>query len=466
MVVISESDGLPTGPWQSRVRFGPGGGFAYRPGEVLVQAGDADSAEERLTAWAEGRAEDQPVDLRRVEGLIAESFVRFTGAFELREVIEELRSEGVAGQPNHVLFATSCCPPHPSDPAAEQFYANPYYANPYYANPYYANPYYANASGCGGGHGANPYYANPYYANPYYANAPRSPFMDSECRHSGVRSSSARPASPPSAPTTQSASSGVRVAVLDTGWAQAFVPTSFPSIRINALGGGDEPDEDGDGFLDPAAGHGTFIAGVIEQLAPGCDIDAIAVLGTYGDGAESDIATTLGSLANLPDANRPHIVNLSFGGYSPLGMAALASAVEALDAAGTVVVASAGNDGSCLPMFPACLPKVVGVGAIDDDGKPAHFTNYGPWVRACAPGVDRISIFFEGFNGAGPPENDYDPDHFQGWARWSGTSFAAPVVVAALAREIAAGATPRDAVKSVVDGPNLTRRPMLGTVVR
>lgn len=190
------------------------------------------------------------------------------------------------------------------------------------------------------------------------------------------------------------------------------------------------------------------------------------MLGTFGDGTESDVALTLASLAKLPDSDRAHIVNLSFGGYSPLGMAALASAVEALDAAGTVVVAFAGNDGTCVPMFPACLPKVVGVGAIDDDGKPAHFTNYGPWVRACAPGVGRTSLFFDGFNGAGPPEKDYDPDHFQGWARWSGTSFAAPVVVAASAREIAAGATARDAVKAVVDGPNLTRKPMLGTVVR
>ncbi len=468
MTVIGDSDGRPTGPWQSRVRFGPGGGFAYRPGEVMVATEEADQAEERLAAWAERRPEEQPVDLRRIEGLIAESFVRFTGAFELREVLEELRSEGVSGQPNHVLFATSCCPPHPSDPMAEQFYANPYYANPYYANPYYANPYYANASGCcrsGAGHSANPYYANPYYANPYYANAPRSPFMDSECRHSGVRTSSARPASAPSVPTTQSTNSGVRVAILDTGWAAANAPTAFPNIRINATGG-DQADDDGDGFLDPAAGHGTFIAGIIEQLAPGCDIDAIEVLSTFGDGDEAEIASTLGSLANLPDADRPHVVNLSFGGYSPLGMAALANAVEALDAAGTVVVASAGNDGTCVPMFPACLPKVVSVGATDDDGKPAPFTNYGPWVRACAPGVDRTSIFFEGFNGAGPPENNYDPDHFEGWARWSGTSFAAPVVVAALARAIAAGDSPRDAVKSVIDGPNLTRRPMLGTVVR
>ncbi|HEU4701597.1 MAG TPA: D-alanyl-D-alanine carboxypeptidase, partial [Conexibacter sp.] len=31
--------------------------------------------------------------------------------------------------------------------------------------------------------------------------------------------------------------------------------------------------------------------------------------------------------------------------------------------------------------------RVLGVGALDDDG-PAWFTNHGPWVQACAPGVD------------------------------------------------------------------------------
>jgi hypothetical protein len=480
-MTIMGSDDRPTGPWQSRVRFGPGGTFAYRPGEVLVAADAADRAEERLSRWSEERSaeRDQPIDLRRERGLIASDFVRFTGDFALREVIDELRSEGVTGQPNHVLFATSCCPPHPSDPSADQFYANPYYANPYYANPYYANPYYANASGCGhcrcgcgptanpyyaNPYYANPYYANPYYANPYYANAPRSPFMDQECRHAGARTSSARPADPPTVTSSQASVSGVRVAILDTGWAQSYVPTGLGGISI-ASHGGDHPDADGDGFLDPAAGHGTFIAGIIEQLAPGCDIGAIEVLSTFGDGDEAEIATTLQRLADRPEPDRPHIVNLSFGGYTPLGMAALASAVEALHAAGSVVVASAGNDATCTPMFPATLPKVVGVGALDDQGKPAPFTNYGPWVSACAPGVDRVSIFFEGFNGAGPPESGYDPDHFQGWARWSGTSFAAPVVVAALARAVAGGDTPQQAVKRVVADEKLPRRPMLGTVV-
>ena len=37
------------------------------------------------------------------------------------------------------------------------------------------------------------------------------------------------------------------------------------------------------GSLDPAAGHGTFIAGIIEQLAPGCTIKVQEVIGPLGD---------------------------------------------------------------------------------------------------------------------------------------------------------------------------------------
>lgn len=102
---------------------------------------------------------------------------------------------------------------------------------------------------------------------------------------------------------------------------------------------------------------------------------------------------------------------------------------------------------------------------MDKEGKPARFTNYGPWVRACAPGSDVVSIFFDGFDGAGPPEQNYDPDRFDGWARWSGTSFAAPAVVATLARAVGKGTPPHDAVARLIDDKQLDRKPMLGTIV-
>jgi hypothetical protein len=77
-----------------------------------------------------------------------------------------------------------------------------------------------------------------------------------------------------------------------------------------------------------------------------------------------------------------------------------------------------------------------------------------------------VSAFFPSFNGALKEINGVDPDSFDGWAQWSGTSFAAPVVVAALAREMVSGnCDAREAVKRVLQAPHLLRIPCLGTVV-
>jgi hypothetical protein len=446
---------VPTGAWQDRVAFAPDGAFAYRPGEVLVRSDLADLADEELR-----RSLRTDIDLQR-EQLPGDAFDRVAGPFEVLDAVSVLSAAGIPAQPNHVLFATCCCPPHPAGPEAASFYANPFYAKTVSASPFYAKA--GQGGGCccccssSRGTQANPFYAKSVLANPFYAKADHV---------TGRRRSSARPCHAPEAVSRRSTEhEPVRIAILDTGWAESpHLPSALGDIEVT--GSGDQPDGDGDGFLDPAAGHGTFIAGIIEQLAPGCRLEAISVLTTYGDGDEETIATTLLSLASRPENERPHLVNLSFGGYTPIGMARLAHAITELRRGGTIVVASAGNDGTCEPLYPAAFPGVISVGAIDADGHPAHFSNYGPWVRACSDGVDIVSIFFEGFDGAEPPSpRGEDEDRFDGWATWSGTSFSAPRVVAALARLLQRGTAPVDAVQQLIDDERLERRPMLGAVV-
>ena len=59
-----------------------------------------------------------------------------------------------------------------------------------------------------------------------------------------------------------------------------------------------------------------------------------------------------------------------------------------------------------------------------------------------------------------------DPDRFDGWALWSGTSFAAPRVAAAIAQRMAdRGETARTAAEVVTAAPGLLRLPDLGVVV-
>ena len=100
----------------------------------------------------------------------------------------------------------------------------------------------------------------------------------------------------------------------------------------------------------------------------------------------------------------------------------------------SLVVASAGNNASCRPYFPAALPNVVAVGGLDSGGR-AAFSNFGPWVDACAPAVDVVSTFFIDYDdvidAASGLVNEY-----RGWATWSGTSFAAPKVAAVVAQEL------------------------------
>ncbi len=86
--------------------------------------------------------------------------------------------------------------------------------------------------------------------------------------------------------------------------------------------------------------------------------------------------------------------------------------------------------------------------------------------RTDRSGVDLVSSFFQGFDGAGAAAaGGDDPDRFDGCARWSGSSFSAPLVTGALARELAAGATADQAVARLIDDPHLLRLAGLGTVV-
>ena len=231
----------------------------------------------------------------------------------------------------------------------------------------------------------------------------------------------------------------------------------------------DAPDEDQDGFLERIAGHGTFIAGIVRSICPSSIILAQKVLFGFGDGDDYTIALgiedALARIQKVPGAERIDLLNLSLSGYSAADEPPLAveSTIANLQAGGTVVVASAGNSASCRKTWPASLPGVISVAALDCS-RPAWFSNYGPWVRACAPGVDVVSTFFA----FAEPERELGIPglNFEGWASWSGTSFAAPRVAAAIAKEMVfSGISAQQAAHALIDAPGLFRIPELGTVV-
>lgn len=439
----------PAPGWNERVALSDAAhGFAYVPRRILVRGAATRDRALQLLGRSPSDEGGGAGDWEVIDDVDVDPVA----------LVELLRAEGLDSQPEHVFFAHPCdacgcgcgCASHPS------------------------------AGWCAG---ADPLRSHAVQSTPFRSH----PFRSHPFRSHEAPTSSAAPAAGRVFPERTPASSGnPSIVVLDTGLAggeengavnaDGQRPTllaaagsppriagtaEHPDVPIRSVGGQMIP---ADGYLDPVAGHGTFIAGIIEQLAPGCTIRVEHVIAPLGDGRELDIVEKLLAEARRPSAV-PDIISMSFGGPVWEQAPALRAAIAEAHLKGIVLVASAGNDGVCEPQYPGAYDSVVAVGAVGPDGPPP-WTNYGEWVDACAPGVDLVSSFFATFDGAFPMMNATDIDRFAEWACWSGTSFSTPVVVAALAREMVAGpCTAKQAVDRVIRAPQLLRLPRLGTVV-
>jgi subtilisin family serine protease len=210
-------------------------------------------------------------------------------------------------------------------------------------------------------------------------------------------------------------------------------------------------------------GHGTFVCGVVLQYAPAARLLPRRVLDIGGDAEDAELAATIRGLIPYD----PDVVNLSLGptpvdepGETDEGTAQTVAALTELQReCGTVVVVAAGHVDEELPAEQIAPPGPLSmiVGALDLSGQPAWFSGTKP-VTIWAPGTDVLSSFV---HYAGPvtlahpggaehhhDHDDHDGDHdepaespvapFAGWARWNGTSFAAPAVAGAVAAQIGA----------------------------
>jgi hypothetical protein len=455
---IDEPD-IPRTPYRDRIAILPGDPpIAYRPGVMLVdEATHTDiggGGTPVFVASGIGQTADDPP---------FGQWYRLESVADAPARVGDLTRRGKRAQLDIVYFANDAdccgCPPHPAlaaQIAADGWGANPWRANPWRANPWRANPWRANSWS------ANPWRANPEELNVVATGSPpRSSVMPAPSR-----SLPQRPVHP---------ANFVSIGILDSGLAGG--PTNADDLRPNLLGtdaaslqritgAADLPSRaigqyPVDRYLDPVAGHGTFIAGIIEQLTPGCAIGVQRVFEPEGDVSVSTLAVELWLMM---ETSGPQLVNFSFGGTGRDLLFELV--IDHYHRSHDVVfVAAAGNEGSCVEQYPAALESVIGVAALGPTG-PAEWSNYGPWVDACAPGTDLVSSFFARFDGDVPPINGIDTDDFEQWATWSGTSFAAPVVVAALAREmVTTGCSATDAVDRILRAPHLARLPLMGTIV-
>jgi len=182
---------------------------------------------------------------------------------------------------------------------------------------------------------------------------------------------------------------GVVVGVLDSG-----IDYNHPDLAANIL----DLRADGvirdflDGDADPTDsannGHGTSTSSVIASVdnsvgvigvAPGAKISPYRVCNV-----NCPLSAIIGGLVQAV-VDGVDVINMSFGG--PAGFNLEASAIQAANAAGVVLVASAGNDASQKPSFPAAYDTVLAVGATAINDAAASFTNTGGWVDVTGPGV-------------------------------------------------------------------------------
>jgi subtilisin family serine protease len=161
-----------------------------------------------------------------------------------------------------------------------------------------------------------------------------------------------------------------------------------------------------DGSQYSAFGHGTMTAGIVHLVAPQAKIMPLKVFNSNGSGYDSDILRAIYYAVK----NGAKVLNMSFDytSYSP----ELANAVKYANKNGVVSVASAGNDGEQIAVYPGSLPGVIDVASTSNQDMQSVFTNYGaPPVWLAAPGEGVVTTYPWGTYAAG----------------W-GTSFSAPFV--------------------------------------
>jgi hypothetical protein len=265
------------------------------------------------------------------------------------------------------------------------------------------------------------------------------------------------------------AGEGVRVVVVDTG-----LDPEAERVRSWLAGVEGDPDLDiGKGSpraLAPYAGHGTFIAGIIRTLAPGAEVVVRRGFDRAGAVFESTLVQTLDKVL---DENYPDIINMSAGTFTfdPTGLLSFEvfQRNRLHHHKGVVLVVAAGNQGYRKPFWPAAAPWTVSVGALDRTLRArADFSNFGGWVDVYAPGEDLVNAFPTGlYTYVEPPYRDQDrQEHFTGRARWSGTSFATPVVSALIAARMSeTGENGRDAAAALLALARTQHQPGVGAVL-
>jgi thermitase len=190
----------------------------------------------------------------------------------------------------------------------------------------------------------------------------------------------------PGAWKVTSGSSDVLIAVLDTGIDERHEDLSGQVAgRINFTGSPSSID---------LYGHGTHIGGIIAAknngigltgVAYSCRLLNVKVADDGGWCSELSLARGIRWAAD----HGASVINASLYTFTP--SQDLQDAVSYAWNRGAVIVAASGNGVGDRPVYPACLPNCLAVGATDSSDRIAAWSGQGGTVHVAAPGANILS---------------------------------------------------------------------------
>lgn len=182
------------------------------------------------------------------------------------------------------------------------------------------------------------------------------------------------------------------VAILDTGLVPNEGLEGFVLASKDVL----NPDEP----LSDSLGHGTqmalIAAGVIrpDGVEMGSNtLTSIIPVRAFDDNGFTSNFLIMNSI-DFALEHGARVMSLSWGSETRSDF--LESAMDYAGSKGLLIVASAGNEPTGRPVYPAAYSSVIGIGAIGRDGKPWESSNYGDFVSLYAPGFATLPVGYKG----------------------------------------------------------------------
>lgn len=213
----------------------------------------------------------------------------------------------------------------------------------------------------------------------------------------------------------------VLVAILDTGLSpnQPYLWEKVDSC-LNVIENGVLPydlphnsDTNKDGVYDGMTGHGTMVAGVLDQISP---LSRFVIVRVADSDGMASAWSVIKGLAFSVKAGA-EVANVSLGTLN--NIPAMSDVIEWCANQNLTVVAAIGNNAKPLACYPARISKAICVGGLLPNSTKAPFSN---WSGVCLVSAPATGIVSQDWTGK--------------MANWSGTSFSTPMVSGTIAEAL------------------------------